>query len=338
LRLFGNSGMPGAFSYHWSGPGGFTSTAQNPVVAGVGPGGSGTYTLVDTLDACPSPATSISVTVLPLDTPNIAIAVAPNDTVCQGTMVNFTSSYTHAGYSPTFQWLYGPATPAVGAIYDHWSTSYFSLGTAVRCVMTSSIGCPDKPQDTSNIIYMTIFDNTPVVTITVTPDSFAGYGGSVTFHAVVAGYNLIADQWYVNNVPVLDSSTTLVLTGITRNDTVRYEVVSGDICANIGVSNTIIVRPTTSVADITPNLSGVDLYPNPNTGNFSIKGDCAGLNDGNAAVEITNALGQVITTGQAAVRNGAMNSAVSVNGVAPGIYLLRLSKDGLTKTFKFVIE
>lgn len=60
LNLFANSDVPGV-SYHWTGPGGFTSNEQNPVIANVNYGQSGTYSVTTTLDNCTTPPQNVSV-------------------------------------------------------------------------------------------------------------------------------------------------------------------------------------------------------------------------------------------------------------------------------------
>lgn len=52
------------YTYAWTGPNGFTSTAEIPVISNVGTSASGTYTLVVTdSNGCESAACSVSVTV-----------------------------------------------------------------------------------------------------------------------------------------------------------------------------------------------------------------------------------------------------------------------------------
>ncbi len=61
IELFGNSSQPGASTtYTWTGPGGFYSNEQNPVIPNCNPNNAGTYTLVVTVDDCVSqPVTTV---------------------------------------------------------------------------------------------------------------------------------------------------------------------------------------------------------------------------------------------------------------------------------------
>lgn len=75
-------------TYSWTGPGGFTSTDQNPVIPNATPGDGGVYSLVITLGSCPSDQEDVTITVNPSPT-----VTASNDgPVCLGEEVNFTSS------------------------------------------------------------------------------------------------------------------------------------------------------------------------------------------------------------------------------------------------------
>ncbi len=57
------SGVPGA-AYSWTGPNGFTSSAQNPSISGVAAAAAGTYNVSYTASGCASTAGSVAVTVL----------------------------------------------------------------------------------------------------------------------------------------------------------------------------------------------------------------------------------------------------------------------------------
>lgn len=339
LHLYSNSNYPGIFTYHWSGPGGFSSTSQNPVISNVSLADTGYYYVVDTLDGCPSARDSVHISITPTDTPNIVISVAPNDTVCAGTTFHFTASVTNAGFSPTYQWMNGPVSPIVGATFDNWSSPSLVSGTTIWCILTGNVSCPDKPRDTSNAITVTVYDNTPVVNITAAPDTFVASGATVTLSAAYTGTSFVSFQWYVNNVAVPGAtSSTLVLTNITHRDTVRYEVISSAVCASIGVSNTIVIHLTTGVANVSPEFRDIDLYPNPNTGTFTIKGMLDNMTDGKVSVEITNALGQSVYSGAADAFNGQLNQQVQLKDLPSGVYLLRLNKDDKGKVFRFVIQ
>ncbi|PQJ11714.1 hypothetical protein CJD36_007930 [Flavipsychrobacter stenotrophus] len=338
LQLFANPNFSGIFTYHWSGPGGFSSNLQNPVIPSIAYADTGFYYLTDTLDACPSLRDSIHIVINPTDTPNIVITVTPDDTVCVGTTFHFHVAVTNGGFSPQYQWLYGPTYPIVGAIFDNYASASLASGANISCVLTSSIACPDKPHDTSNIIVVTVLNNTPVVSITSTATSVL-VGSTVTLTGYASGPSIVGYVWYVNGVVVPGATTTtLVLSGLTHSDTVRMEVLSTGLCASLGVSNTIIVHVGTVVVNTVPEFSAIEMFPNPNNGSFAIKGQLDNIADGQASVQVTNAIGQVVYLSEATIANGQLDKSVDMSNVPAGIYLLRLNKDGASKVFKFVKE
>lgn len=83
LNLIG--GPDGMASYSWTGPNGFTSSVQNPVITGVTNAAAGIYTLTITNSAGCSASTTVSVTVNTVDLPT-AVANTP----CAGGDLNLT--------------------------------------------------------------------------------------------------------------------------------------------------------------------------------------------------------------------------------------------------------
>ena len=84
LRLTSSGGT----SYSWSGPNGFTSNGQNPLINNVTTAASGTYTVIVTTAAGCSASTTVDVIINPLPTP-VAGSNAPQ---CSGSTLNLTSS------------------------------------------------------------------------------------------------------------------------------------------------------------------------------------------------------------------------------------------------------
>ncbi|GAA4318863.1 PKD domain-containing protein [Flaviaesturariibacter amylovorans] len=89
-------------TYSWSGPNGFISNLQNPVLTGVPMAGAGTYSVTATLNGCTSAAGST--TVLVNLTPEVPVASSP--AVCSGNTLSLTASSATPGVS--YSWT-GPA-------------------------------------------------------------------------------------------------------------------------------------------------------------------------------------------------------------------------------------
>lgn len=79
-----------ALTYSWSGPGGFSSTLQYPVIANASTTNSGVYTVIVSNSICPITRT-VQATVVAY--PNFTV-VPPTYTICQGGIFNVTASLT----------------------------------------------------------------------------------------------------------------------------------------------------------------------------------------------------------------------------------------------------
>jgi hypothetical protein len=80
------------------------------------------------------------------------------------------------------------------------------------------------------------------------------------------------------------------------------------------------------------------LVPNPNTGEFTVKGTFASMTDEQVSIEIVNMLGQVVYRGNVTALNGDMNERIQLdNNMASGTYILNLRTENERKVFHFVI-
>ncbi|MEI6765669.1 MAG: glycine rich domain-containing protein [Bacteroidota bacterium] len=117
LKLFAST-VPGA-TYIWSGPNGFTSTAQNPKIPNSGTAAAGTYSVSSTNGSCSSNAATTTATVNAA--PSSAYTWLPL-TATINSNVTFTPAVTGASYSWTFQ----SGTPATSSAQNpvvQWTTS-----------------------------------------------------------------------------------------------------------------------------------------------------------------------------------------------------------------------
>jgi hypothetical protein len=77
-------------TYAWTGPGGYTSTSQNPTITNVTTAAAGTYSFVATLGLCSSPAATTAVVVNL--TPSAVTAAAGVSAICTGGSTTLTAS------------------------------------------------------------------------------------------------------------------------------------------------------------------------------------------------------------------------------------------------------
>ncbi|MFY7885064.1 MAG: hypothetical protein ACOVOV_09500, partial [Dolichospermum sp.] len=84
-------------SFNWSGPNGFMSTSQNPIINNIGVNGSGTYSLSAVKPTCASVTKSLNINVYPIPTPN----PTSNSPICSGKPLNLFASFPNATYNWT---------------------------------------------------------------------------------------------------------------------------------------------------------------------------------------------------------------------------------------------
>ena len=341
INLFANPDTTGApIKYDWSGPAGFTSTLQNPTRADAEIIFSGIYTVTDYLEGCPSATQTVSVTVTDTTHVTVNIKVSPYDTICKGTMVTFTATPVNGGAVPSYQWMTGSGAPIVGAISDVFSSNTLVDGEKIFVVLHSSLICPAPEYAVSNVIKMNVISNPPIVKI-FSDATHVKKGDSILFTSAV--YNEGTSplyQWKKNGVDIPEANDDYyILHNVIGTETITLQLTSTMMCSvpNYGISNAIIVGSNVGVRNVTTSLDNIELFPNPNSGSFSIKGNynntASALN-----IEIINVVGQVVHTTTATVQNNLVDKSVSMKGIADGVYLMRLSDGEQTKTIRFTVS
>ncbi len=156
LNLVG--GPSGMVSYSWTGPNGFTSNVQNPVITGVTAVAAGTYTLTVTNSGGISSSATVDVTINPLPTPAI---VGPNP-VCQSVGGSTEIYRTASVAGNTFNWTVVGGTfsgQGTNQIAVSWTTpgagsvSVTETVISTGCTATSAIDITVQPAPVTNGIY-----------------------------------------------------------------------------------------------------------------------------------------------------------------------------------------
>lgn len=252
-------------TYQWKVNGSNVGTNSNTFVSSSLTNGASVTCVLTSSETCVTSASAtsnaINMTVNPIITPMVTIQPSPNDTICAGTMTTFTATPTNGGSAPTYQWQLNGVN--AGSNSNTFSSSTFSNGDMIKCIMVSNGVCLTKNADTSNEVTMEVIPNvTPVAVITRFPNVPICEGTNVTFSATTAnGGSSPSYQWQVNGGNVGTNSNMYSSTMLADNDVVRVIMTSSITCVtkNADTSNQITMNvKTKKVPDVTISASPGD--------------------------------------------------------------------------------
>ena len=159
-------------------------------------------------------------------TPSISLSASAT-AVCEGTSVEITTSVSHPGTNPSYQWF-------VNGLEQSVNLSSFGFapeeGDEVYCRLTSDALCADPPQVTSEILTFTV--SAPVQpTIAIAADAEeVCEGTSVTLTSATTGQgNNPVFEWMVNGNPM--ASTAFFSYVPTNGDVIICRLNSDEVCA-----------------------------------------------------------------------------------------------------------
>ncbi len=335
LNLNAGSGSPGV-TYLWSGPNNYSSSLQNPAISSVVLNDSGTYKVIIDLNGCKD-TIATGVTVNPLLAPVVInINVSPKDTVCLGDTVLFNSAVSNAG-SPIYQWLKNGAV-INGATNTIYSSNTINNGDAISCRVNSSLPCQSVNTVVSNLIQMSVLSYLPpTLSITAYPAYF-GPGTFVTFTAHPSGNisNMIY-QWRKNGIDIPGAtSSTYTISTLSSTDTISLFIKTFVACTfpDTVLSNNL--SPFLDVKNLEGKLAGVEIYPNPGQGIFTLKG----LGNDLKAINITvlNMFGQIVVPNRVLINNGMPDMQIILNNIPQGLYILKIQNADNLKLLKLVVD
>jgi hypothetical protein len=272
-------------------------------------------------------------------TPVANVSVMPNDTVCKGQAVTYNVTPSFGGTAPAYRWLKNGVMVGSGTTFTYVPSD----GDVVTCEMTSNFPCRLEDVVTTDVKMSVVTPVEPVVSISANPGLNIASGQSVRFTATAsnAGSNP-SYKWMINGDAVAGATnTTFTTSNLFNNDEVTCTVVntSGP-CLPMSGSKTVIVKVSTTGVSTVANIeSDIRLLPNPNNGDFTIRGTTGITEDQDLSVDVTDMLGQVVYSGKFVARKGNINEKIQIgNTLANGMYILTLRSDNDKKTFHFVLQ
>ncbi len=289
--------------------------------------------------AMPSSATgSLTMTVQPKETPIITASIDPGTEVCMGTSVTYTASYTYGGTAPTFVWLKNGFAVSTASSFSYAPAN----GDNLYCVMTSNYNCRlENTASTSHIAMIVDAPVTPVVTISVNPGINIAAGEIVTLTANIVNAGPSPVITWLDNGVVIPGATGNTLTSVSfaNGDSITCQVVSTGGCSGLTGFNSVTLHvANVGVKPVTVAGSNLTLIPNPNNGQFTIKGTVSSA-DEEVTLQVVNMIGQVIYNQKVMTHNGEINEKIQLTGnLANGMYLLNLQSASENRVFHFVVE
>lgn len=275
---------------------------------------------------------SLTIIALPGGIPTVSVAVDPGDTVCEFTTTNFTASSTFAG-AGSYAWFVNGATAGSGTVLSYLPNS----GDIVRCRITSDYLCRLADTASSSAITITAEPKlAPHVTVSATPGLLITEGAIDTLIATVTDAGTHPSyQWYLNAVIVPAATTNMYISQFKDNDSIACRVLASNVCSDESVFDGVIIQ----VKQPEPGTSAIGLYPNPNNGTFTIKGNLADTTIQSAELEIVNVLGQKVLQGKISATKGRINEVIQMPDPAGnGVYLLKIIAGHEVNAFHVILD
>lgn len=194
---------------------------------------------------------------------NAAIFIAPSaNNVCQGTPIQFTSTLTGSGTSPSLMWYVNGV--ATNVTTPSFTSSTLNNGDIVTCQMISSDPCVSPNSTTSNAVSMRILPSIIQCASISTPTLSVCATDTVVFSTTLCDQSVQSYyQWFKNGSPIAGgNNSTLSITGLMSGDMIYCEVTSLAPCISPSVltSNTLMITlspPLNNSVSISANATNI---------------------------------------------------------------------------------
>ncbi len=215
----------GASTYTWN-PGPITGS-----LVSVSPSATTIYTVTGTSAAGCVKTETVNLTV----NPNLPLSTSissSSTTICSGTSVNFFSTQTNAGTTPTYQWQLNGNNIA-GATFATYGTNTLNNNDVVSLIMIANEVCTTNSPAFSNSIAITVNPNLPLSTSISSSSTTICSGTSVNFFSSQTNAGTTPTyQWQLNGNNIAGATfATYGTNTLNNNDVVSLIMTSSEVCA-----------------------------------------------------------------------------------------------------------
>ena len=294
---------------------------------------------------CATPAIvsdHVTLKVVPPVTPTANLSTTPGDTICQGLPVTFTASPIYGGTKPSYTWYVNTVPVSTSPTLTYVPANL----DIVYAKISSNYPCLISPTGVSNNVQMTV--NPPLiphVALSASPSPNVAPGETVNLIATTEnGGKNPTYQWVVNNFPIAGATNstypyTSSSTTIGHSDSISVVVTSDDLCRMTTHQWVYITIRNVGVHQVNAANSDINVLPNPNKGEFNIKGSLGTNNDEEVSLEITDLIGQSVYKNKVLAKGGNIDTHVTLrNTLANGMYILTVRSETATNVFHIVVE
>ncbi|RYD59002.1 MAG: T9SS type A sorting domain-containing protein [Sphingobacteriales bacterium] len=296
-----------AISYSWSGPSGYTSIVQSPIINNVSVLHWGIYTVVGSKSGC----SVTKNTFLTMDVPPPAPAFTSNSPICLGDTLILSSRWMAAAFSA---YIIGPNyIDSTGGSSRQFVPTLADTGVYISYIYDAGdcLGDTAYLHVTINQVFV------PTAVIWPMPGNSVNPYTPVTFYSRVYNHYKPRYQWFVNGKPAAGATDTMfTIQNFSSGDKVHLMVYSDTTCTQIVPSDTVTLYIKLGVDDVM-HVGRISVYPNPAIDKLSLR---LGSNaNGPATIELYNTLGQGSMKGIQVVEHGVLSN-IDVSSLPSGMY------------------
>jgi alpha-tubulin suppressor-like RCC1 family protein/rRNA maturation protein Nop10 len=319
-------------NYVWSGPNGFTSSLQNPVLTNVQPNQSGIYTVTTTQGSCGTSSSTLSVLVS-LRPSSAQVSAA--QTICTPGALTLTGTDVAGA---TLSWAGPSGFTASGSTFTIPTTTLASGGTYTYTVATTACGTATRNVNVAVLsgtqVSGTVYPN-PICTGAPLYMQSGFINGAIYNWSGPSGFSVNAQNASRNQVTNLMAGVYTLTVNVPG-------------CGAITQNYTLVVNTCRNASEETESTEEVavveelksfslEVYPNPTEGMTTVT--LTGVQTEDTDLAVYDLLGhQVLVSGKVTLSSGSKSWELDFRGIAKGVYFVKLNTEAGEKVERIVVR